>query len=174
MLGLGVGQGKAWQDDFVWLEQRRRALELEEVTVLTLGAKPALHPNIDLPLGSWNFWTLPVFSMLVLGCCPDDLAFLHYSRNTVLSFVGTKETETEATSSMEEWSNGVTTLTNLFHNEIRKRFVFFFVCVLLKNIYLFIWLYWVLVAAAQDLGVAVCMWTLSWVGACELFVPRGI
>ena len=30
----------------------------------------------------------------------------------------------------------------------------FFVCVLLKNIYLFIWLYWVLVAAAQDLGVA--------------------
>ena len=35
-----------------WLEQRRRALELEEVTVLTLGAKPALHPNIDLPLGS--------------------------------------------------------------------------------------------------------------------------
>ena len=52
MLGLGVGQGKAWQDDFVWLEQRRRALELEEVTVLTLGAKPALHPNIDLPWGS--------------------------------------------------------------------------------------------------------------------------
>ena len=52
MLGLGVGQGKAWQDDFVWLEQRRRALELEEVTVLTLGATPALHPNIDLPLGS--------------------------------------------------------------------------------------------------------------------------
>ena len=33
----------------------------------------------------------------------------------------------------------------------------FFFCVLLKNIYLFIWLYWVLVAAAQDLGVAVCM-----------------
>ena len=93
--------------------------------------------------------------MLLLGCCRDDLAFLRYSRNTVLSFVGTKETEIEATSSMEEWRNGVTTLTNLFHNEIKKRFMFF--CVLLKIIYLFIWLYWVLVATALDLGVAVCM-----------------
>ena len=79
-----------------------------------------------------------MFSMLVLGCCPDDLAFLHYSRNTVLSFVGTKETETEATSSMEEWSNGVTTLTNLFHNEIRKRFVFFCVCAFKKHLFIYL------------------------------------
>lgn len=51
MLGLGVGQGKAWQDDFVWLGQRRRALELEEVTVAYLGSKASSAPQYRPPLG---------------------------------------------------------------------------------------------------------------------------
>lgn len=97
MLGLGWA-GKAQQDEFVWLGQRRRALEFEEVTVLTLGCKASSAPSIDLP---WVLEAAGLFLCFRAGTgVVSQMIWLFFTIQGILfsALWESKETETESTS----------------------------------------------------------------------------